>query len=109
MGPKPSIGRNSGWSIRAKRLNFREVLPIRSLRHPHHLSAAPSDAFAVLWLETADGVSPDPRFAYLNHARALALFNELGRALQGVDRSAVERAQAALHLTEGACGEASGA
>lgn len=109
MGTKPAIGRSSGWSVRAVRLNFREILPVRSLRHPGHLSTPPSDAFAVLWLETT-GVTPDPRFAYLNHARAMALYQELGRALSGRHDSAAERAQRALNITEGvATGEASGA
>lgn len=105
--PKPTTGRTSGWSIRAVRLNFREIWSTRSTRHPAHLSTPPSDAFAVLWLETT-GVSPDPRFAYLNHARAVALYLELGRILNGQERSATERARRTL-IAEGYMGEVSGA
>lgn len=95
--------------VRARRLNFREILPIRSPRHPGHLSTAPSDALAVLWLEAEDK-DGEPRFAYLNHARATHLLTELARALRAPnDPSAAERVQHMLHATEGARGEASGA
>ena len=112
MPAKPTTGRTSGWSIRAYRLNLRELLPIRSLRHPAHLSAPPSDAVCVLWLDSAEGNGEgNPRFAYLNRSRATHLFNELYRVLYAPSSkardSAIERAQRRLEEDErrfGGCG-----
>lgn len=76
----------------AIRLNFREVYPVHSWRHPVHLDNPPTDALCVLWLE-GQGASSDPRFAYLSHSRAAALHAELGRILQGEPNAQVERAR----------------
>jgi hypothetical protein len=104
---------NGPAASRAIRLNLREVYPVHSLRHPVALSTPPSDAVAVIWLDS-EGPRSDPRFAYLNRARAEHLLMELHRILQAgdhpVDRpqSAVERAQRLLRRT-GQEGQASGA
>lgn len=108
MGTKPATGRGPG-SLRAIRLNWREILPVRSPRHPANLSTPPSDALAVLWLDS-EGVGSDSRFAYLNYSRAAHLHQELGRILVGgTAESSVERARRVLYQIEGARGEGSGA
>lgn len=109
MGTKPALGRASGWSLKTIRLNWREILPVRSPRHPGNLSTPPTDAIAVLWLDS-EGTGSDPRFAYLNYNRAEHLYTELGHILNGAPPvSAVERARRMLNHTEGVRGEVSGA
>lgn len=90
----------------AVRVNFREVYPVRSHRHPVQLDQPPTDALCVLWLE-AQGKNSDPQFAYLSYSRASALHAELGRILAGEPDAQVDRARRMLNRA--AVGEVSGA
>lgn len=104
---------NRGNERRYSRLNFREVYPVQSVLHPEPLKECPSDALAVLWLDS-EGVNSHPRFAYLNRARALHLMVQLHRLLNPGEHpahqreSATERARRYLRLVD-QTGEASGA
>lgn len=103
---KPILPPGAG-SQRPQVLNYREVYPAESPRHPHAIARCPQGTVAVLWLDTA-GNQTYPRFAFLDYNRAQHLFNELGRILRGgAGPGATERARRMLRGVD--VGEASGA
>lgn len=105
---RPRTTEDRAWCGRVRQLNYREIYPVDSPRHPRNLSAPPSDALAVLWLDSA-GTDSSPKFAYLNHARLSHLHAEIGRILHGgAGPGAVERSRAMLRGVD-RNGEASGA